>query len=58
MAAKAKLRSSFVSELGKFEKMTVFMFGKTALHAHIRTYQSALLKTIIKPTSSKAKQVG
>ena len=43
---------------GPVQKTTVVRFGETAPRAHIRTYQSALLKTIVKPTSSKAKQVG
>ena len=38
--------------------MTVVTFGKTAVHAHIRIKMSVLLKMNIKPTSSKAQQVG
>ena len=41
-----------------FEKDDSCRFVGTALRAHIRTYQPALLKTIIKPTFSKAQQVG
>ena len=38
--------------------MIVVGFVRTELHAHIRIKQSVLLKMIIKPTSSKAHQVG
>ena len=38
--------------------MTVVTFGKTAVHAHIRIKMSVLLKMNMKPTSSKAQQVG
>jgi len=38
--------------------MTVVEFSKTAVHAHIRIKISVLLKMNIKPTSSKAQQVG
>ena len=41
-----------------FEMARVAEFVDTAQRAHIRTYQSALLKMTMKPTSSKAKQVG
>ena len=38
--------------------MTVVMFGKTAVHAHIIIKMSVLLKMNIKPTSSNAQLVG
>ena len=38
--------------------MTVVTFGKTAVYAHIRIKMSVLLKMNMKPTSSKAQQVG
>ena len=38
--------------------MTVVMFGKTAVHAHIIIKMPVLLKMNIKPTSSKAQLIG
>ena len=58
MAAKAKLRSVVLFESLDNLKMTVVRFGETALNAHTRIEQSILLKMNIKPTSSKAQQVG
>ena len=41
-----------------FRMAKSYEFVSMAHCAHIRTYQSALLKMTMKPTSSKAKQVG
>jgi len=40
-----------------FEMKTVAKFRDTTLHAHIRTYHSALLKMIMIPTASRTEQV-
>ena len=48
----------FVLELEQILKMTVCELGKAGLHAQIRIEMCSLLKMAIKPTFSKAQQVG